>query len=337
MPISDTKLQEILQQYDIRRTQAEQRKDQCVQEVYQRLPQVRAIDTEMESFGLNAMRSYLIHGHDPVQAIAALRSRTEELQQQKKALLSSVGYPADYMEIHYTCPICKDTGYVNYQKCHCLQQQLIDEAYDQSGLRRILARENRQSFDPPLFSSQPFGAEALSPRKNVMQILQTVTRAIDEFDTNPGQNFLFSGTTGTGKTFMANCVAKELLDRGYTVLYLTAYDLCARLERERFRDRARDVRSDVPVDLIYSCDLLIIDDLGTEFTNNSSVTELFHCINQRIMNQQSTLISTNLSLKELANTYGDRLSSRIAGNFTFCRFYGPDLRLEKRRRKGGTP
>lgn len=334
MPVSDVKLREILLEYEDRRAKAVQKKNQCVREVYSRIPEIYDIDCEMESFGLNAMRAYLVNGHDPVEAIRSLRSRTEALSERKKELLSAAGYPEDYMDIHYSCPLCQDTGYVQYQKCRCLQQRLIDEAYNQSGMRRILLRENMQTFDPALFSDRPFGTEAVTPRQNILQILHSIKRSVSEFSLRP-QNFLFSGTTGTGKTFMCNCFAKELLDLGYTVLYATAYDLCQCLERERFRDRARDTRTTISTDLIYSCDLLIIDDLGTEFSNSLSAAELFHCVNQRILDQRSTLISTNLTQKELKNAYGDRFASRITGSFAFCRFYGPDLRLEKRRRNGG--
>ena len=335
MPIPESKLREILQEYEIRLQREKDAKDGRVNEVYAKLPQVKAIDSEIESFSLNAMRAYLQNGHDPALALSQLRSRMDELFQQKKALLRSAGFPEDYMEMHYTCPICNDTGYVDHQRCRCLQQKLIDAAYDQSGLRRILARENRSTFDLSLFSAQPFGAELVSPRQNITKILRGLTTAIQNFAPQNGQNFLFTGTTGTGQTFMANCIAKEILDRGYTVLYVTAYDLCARLESERFRDRARTPQASFSLDFIYSCDFLIIDDLGTEFSNSLSVTELFHCINQRILDQRSTLISTNLTFKELAAAYGDRFSSRLAGNFTLYRFYGPDLRLEARRRKQG--
>lgn len=335
MPINDSDLKKILLGYEERRMQAAQLRDQHIREIYSKIPEIRRIDSEIESFGLNAMQSYLRNGRNPALAMSQLKSRTEELTLRKKELLAASGYPEDYMELHYTCPLCKDTGYVDYQRCRCLQQRLIDLAYDQSGLRRILARENRQVFDPSLFSDQPFGNEPLSPRENILRIFQEMMRSAGTFETSPGQNFLFCGSTGTGKTFLCNCVAKELLDRGHTVLYVTAYDLCERLEKERFRDRAREARLDLPVEFIYSCDLLIIDDLGTEFASSLSITELFHCINQRILDQRATLISTNLNLRELKSTYGDRLASRISGCYTVCRFYGPDLRIEKRRRKGG--
>lgn len=335
MPINESDLKQILLGYEERRLKAAQLRDQHRREVYSRIPQIRRIDEETESFGLNAMKAYLQSGKNPQRAVSSLKQRTEELNRRKKELLASCGYPADYMELQYECPLCKDTGYTESGRCRCLQQKLIDLAYDQSGLRRVLARENRQVFDPSLFSDQPFGSEAQTPRQNITQIFQEMMRAAANFDSFAGQNFLFCGSTGTGKTFLCNCIAKELLDRGHTVLYVTAYDLCERLEKDRFRDRSRESRLEFSLDFIYSCDLLIIDDLGTEFANSLSVTELFHCINQRILDQKSTLISTNLNLRELKATYGDRLASRISGCYTLCRFYGPDLRIEKRRRKGG--
>lgn len=335
MPVSKEILQQILKEYEDRRAAEKLARENRQKEVYERLPEVKTIDDEIESFSLSAMGAYLKCGKDPHKALSRLRQRMDELKERREALLLGAGYPTDYMETRYACPLCKDTGYVQYEKCRCLKQELINRAYHQSGLERILERENMACFDLSLFEDRPVPSETLTPRQNMQQILKRVQGFLGSFSENPGQNLLFSGPTGTGKTFLCNCVAKELLDQGYTVLYVTAYDLCALLEKERFQDRVRSPRLSFTSETVESCDLLILDDLGTEFRNTLSVTELFHCVNQRLLARRSTLISTNLTFADLGAAYGDRFSSRIFGSYTFCRFIGPDLRRKKRLREEG--
>ena len=336
MSLSNDILRQILKEYDDRRRMEERAREDRQNEVYARLPEIKRIDDEIESFSINAMGAYLKNGKNPRLVLTQLRQRMDFLKGRKEQLLTEAGYSSDYMEMHYACPLCQDTGYTQYEQCRCLKQRLIDYAYHQSGLHQILERENLAHFDLSLFDDQPIPAETMTPRQNMQQLLKRVQNFLHSFSSHPGQNLLFSGPTGTGKTFLCNCIAKELLDQGYTVLYVTAYDLCALLEKERFQDRARSVQLAFTSETVENCDLLILDDLGTEFSNHLSTTELFHCINQRMLAQRSTLISTNFTLGDISAAYGERLSSRIIGSYTLFRFLGSDLRQKKRYREGGT-
>ena len=332
MPISESDFKQILAGYDARRKQASYDQDLRIQNIYRNIPEIQAIDREIENFGLTAMQRYLASPGDPKTLVQNIRQRVDELVHRKELLLTSAGYPKDYMEILYECPLCKDTGYVEHQKCRCLKQRLIELAYNNSNLDAVLQTENFSTFNASFFSpvAEPGG---ISPRDNMLRIRDVVQRSLENFHDRASLNYLFYGTTGTGKTFMCNCIARALLDRGFTVLYLSAYDLCMYMNDHRFRYRG-DTNDDTSrmIDFIDTCDLLIIDDLGTEASNNVSVADIFHCINKRILEKRSTIISTNLELQQIQKVYSDRLASRILGNYQIIKFYGEDLRLRHLRR-----
>lgn len=329
MALTETTMQEILSGYAARRQQHETERDLRVAEIYRQIPEVAAIDEEIRSFGLNAIKGYLQSGHDAAKSLSELRSRYEHLTARKQALLRSNGFAPDAMEIHYTCPICKDTGYVDYEKCSCLKQRIVQAAYDHSGLPNNLKKENRQVFDPAIFSDEPYQNEVLTPRQNILNNLKVVEDAVAQISAGGCRNLLFTGTAGTGKSFLSSVMANELLSLGKTVLYVGSYDLCAFFDQEHFGERARKAPSALSAEAIEACDLLIIDDLGAEFRTSLSYTSLFHLINQRLQNEQSTVLSTNWWIPELKELYDERFVSRILGGYTIVRFFGPDLRVTK--------
>lgn len=336
MPITEYDFKQILAEYDVRRKQASYDQDLRIQQIYHTLPEIRAIDREIEGFGLKAMQQYLSTRSDPQSLVNTIRSRVEELVHKKEKLLADAGYPADYLEIHYQCPHCKDTGYIGNQKCRCLQQRLIEVAYHNSNLQSVLETENFTTFDPSQFSPVPMEPNGISPQENILRIRNVILHSLTHFTADCGLNYLFYGTTGTGKTFLCNCIARELLDRGFTVLYLSAYDFCRIMGDYRFRRGSDETDPSLRMaETLHTCDLLIIDDLGTEASNNVSVADFFHCINKRIQEKRSTIISTNLEMQQIQKIYSDRMASRIAGHYQIIKFFGGDLRL-RRLRNGGT-
>ena len=206
------------------------------------------------------------------------------------------------------------------QKCHCFRQAEIALLYEQSNLKRMLEKENFGTLSYSFFQ----GDELTSYRQAVEKCKNFCTNFKTSY-----QNLFFYGTVGTGKTFLTNCIAKECIEQGCSVLYFSAASLFDLLARNTFDYRAREELSALCADL-YSCDLLVIDDLGTETATAVTLSHFFTCLNERLLRQKSVIISTNLSLEDCRNRYQDRIFSRIASNFEFCKLTGPDIRMCKK-------
>ena len=249
--------------------------------------------------------------------------QTEELEGRITRALESSGYEANVLEYRPRCALCEDKGYVGRNMCACLRQKYIDACYNQSNVRTLLEKENFSTFSLDRFSSKPIGGK-LSPRDNMAQLREKALRFLEEFD-QTAQSLLFIGPCGTGKSFLSHCIARELVERGKTVLYITAYDLVEKLTDVSLGRLEREA-----CNLFWNCDLIIIDDLGCERRTDYAQGQLFNLINERLLREKKMLVSTNLSSAELRSNYDERIFSRIIGNFTGYSFYGEDLRLTKR-------
>ncbi|MBS4872550.1 MAG: ATP-binding protein [Peptoniphilus sp. oral taxon 375] len=312
---------QIQSHYDRIRTRHAQDQDRRQDEVYQKIPLVQEIDTEINKKGFFAVYQSLA-GKDAQD----LQRELDHLKDMKRDLLVQNGYPEDYLDPHYDCRECKDTGYLeNGKRCDCLKQFLAQDLYEMSNMDRMLKRENFQSFNWSVFSKTIQPDQGVSPYENMKLVVQKVDQFLQDFPQDNGDNLLFYGGTGLGKTFLSNCIAKALLDENYTVIYQTSFTLIDLLERKKFgRESQADL--DLAYQLLFSSDLLILDDLGTELTNQFTNAEIFNIINTRILAGKKILISTNLALHEIKNIYSDRVFSRIVQNFIPLRFIGEDLR-----------
>ena len=250
-------------------------------------------------------------------ALFDLRNMIQDLKLQKAALLQSSELPPDYLSLKYDCPDCKDTGYVNGKKCVCFKQAMVNILYDQSNIREFLETQNFDKVSDKYYKG-----------KDLIHFHDTFEKTnnfVKNFN-NDYQNIIFYGTVGTGKSFLSSCIAKSLIESGHSVIYFSSTALMDTLSKYSFDYKSKEELNDFYQD-IYECDLLIIDDLGTELTNAFSVSRLFTCLNERFLRKKSIVISTNLSLEELRNRYTDRIFSRLTGNFIFCRLTGPDIRM----------
>jgi len=322
-------LREILREYEIRRDNALFQQRLRQEEVYTKVPRIKEIDAEIAKTGLLIATSMLQNSQSYEESLNKIKTEMERLKREKAILMTENNIPLEYLDINYTCNICNDTGFLkNGAKCNCLKQELINRAYKMSGLQHVLERENFKTFDINIFSAEPFEGEKLSPRENMLNILNRCEGFCINFDEDNEENLLFYGTTGLGKTFMCNCIAKSLLDRGKIVIYQTAFKILEIIEEHTFRKNPNQDIDESNYNLLYESDLLIIDDLGTELTNTFTNTEIFNIINTRLFKRKKTIISTNLSLMEIAERYDNRTYSRVFGKFTPLKFYGPDLRWE---------
>lgn len=260
----------------------------------------------------------LLEGDD--NALKELKSTLHRLSSMKRDLLIGAGLPADYLSPVYDCPDCKDTGYIGSEKCHCFRQAVIDLLYEQSGIRSMLEKENFDSLSYSYYEGQDLERF----QKNVA----TAKNFIKTFNSDY-HNLFFYGTVGTGKSFLSGCIAKELIEKGYSVIYFSAAGLFETLSRNMFDYKNTEEFRNLHEDLC-GCDLLIIDDLGTECLNNATVSMFFSLLNERHLNQKATIISTNLFLEDIQNRYSERIFSRIMNQYISCKFTGPDIRRLKK-------
>ena len=230
------------------------------------------------------------------------------------------GYPEDYLEVPYTCPLCRDTGYVGADKCVCLKKEEIRLLYDQSNVEILAKTANFENLTDIYYRG-----EALELFRKARAVSLDFVRT---FGTQY-RNICFHGPVGTGKSFLSVCIAAKILEKGCSVLYFSAASLFDRLSSLCYDYRLREEYRSFTEDL-YSCDLLIIDDLGTEIPNQIVSAQLFTCINERALRRKATIISTNFSLSDLQKAYTERVSSRITENYEICRLSGEDIRLLKK-------
>ena len=283
MALSNSQYNELMRIYEQRQLDAVQQVQERYERVTQAIPEFAEIDNAISSASIRQAR-LLLNGE--TSALADLKQEIHTLSARKKELLKSYGYPAHYLEPHYLCPDCKDTGYIGTNKCHCFKKAIVDLLYTQSNLQEILKSEN--------FS----------------------TLSLDYYSRNH-----IDPVTG-----------RSSLDAAYSVIYFSSKHFFDILAENTFGKKDSDSHDDESPDTnyIYNCDLLIIDDLGTEMANGFTSSQLFACLNERILRRKSTIISTNLALDDIKNIYSERIFSRLSSSYTMLRLTGDDIRIQKK-------
>lgn len=326
-------LRNLIKEYENIRISNSEKLLQRKLELYSKNPRLQEIENELNSISISTAK--LILQKNNSYYIKNLKLKISNLKKERIDILKSIGKTESYLNPIYTCGICKDTGYVlkdqSTYMCNCLKQKLFNIEYNKSNISN-LDKENFQQFNSKLYSDKIDETKYnsnISPRENIEGIKDSVKDFIENFDNPEEKNLIFSGGTGLGKTFMANCVVNELLKKGKTVLYQTAPVMLDAIINNIFGKNSSHV--DISENLL-TVDLLVIDDLGTETMNSMKFTELYKIINTRLLNQHKitkTIISTNLDLQNLYNTYDERLVSRFVGHYNAYRFYGDDIRFKK--------
>lgn len=291
------------------------------EEIEKKIPEITELDKKMGKLSVElaliAFKSIL----NKEEEIEKIKERITELRVKKYELLVANGYSINSLVHHYNCDKCKDTGFIGRDECTCYKQLLIDVYYKNSDLRAMLKLNNFDTFRMDNYSQKRENDARESPRKNMEKNVTKSWWFINNFSKS-NENLLFYGNSGTGKTFLSHCIAKELLDKGFLVIYRTAEELIQNLRQVRFENNYR------LEDLILNCDLLIIDDLGTEQINDFSKTELFNLLNRKLLKGKKMLVSTNYTIEGLSKTYSERITSRLFGNFNLCKFFGDDIRVK---------
>ena len=286
MSLNNSQYNAIMRIYNQRQFQDKYEQDQRREEVYQKVPQIRQIEDEISSQAVRCARKLL---DGDTSAKEELKQHIEDLREQKEVLLSAFGFPADYMEMHYACPECQDTGYVDGRKCRCFKKEEIHLLYSQSNIEEVLLRENFDSFSYEYYDDRVVIPEIQMTVADYMRQVHTWCKEYVENFEKKGGNLIFTGSTGVGKTFLTNCIAKALIDQYQSVIYLSSNDLFDVFSKNKFHYDTEEEMKDM-YQYILDCDLLIIDDLGTELNNTFVSSQLFYCINERLLRKKSTII-----------------------------------------------
>ena len=319
--IARTAFETILKEYDEKRLRAARDLRERRERIEREVPRLKEIEDEIAGLSVSEAIARINGSALP----GSFREKLSSLRREKAEVLSRAGYSAADLTESFECSKCSDTGYAGNELCTCFKAKITDVLYDQSNLKEILKEENFRNFS---FRYYPEG-DSLSSAQAAASRAKSFVAGFSSSD----ENLFITGATGVGKTFLTNCIAKELLDKGYFVVYLSAIRLFDILSDATFgtgQAGAGGASSEFIRKHIYDCDLLIVDDLGTEMVNSFTATQLFNCINERILRKKHTIISTNLSLKQLQENYSERIVSRIANKYTFIRLLGNDIRMIKK-------
>lgn len=318
MALSNGQVQEIQRILSERQLEAHRRYLEKREEIFRKLPELEELEEKVRAFSLS-VAGEMQQGNR--EGLLRLKEEIGKLHREKEALLKTAGYRIeDLEEEEHFCPLCQDTGYVDGKKCQCFLKLQGELLYRQSRMGAVLERENFSKFQLERFDNieklGQCGNKTL--REYIKEIRDYLTNYCEEYPKN-NRSILFTGSTGTGKTYFLHSIAKALLDRGVSVLYFTATGLF-----EYFSKRMREEDTE---DYIEEVDVILIDDLGTEFSNSFTTSRFFALLNQRILDRKTMLISTNLNFKELRETYSDRVVSRFMSDYEIIPLYGKDQRL----------
>lgn len=317
----------LLAEYDALRAKADAERLERIDAVYERLPRIREIDDEIYRLGTENIKNIFRNPQKKTEYNEKLKKNIRRLENEKYTLLSENDLDVDFDKPRYSCTLCSDTGYVGGQKCACFRQKLINAGYLQSNIARLLAEQNFETFRFDLYDREIPAGERMSPYENIQTIYHKCRSFCEDFE-SVEQNLLFYGDTGLGKTFLSSCIAKDLIDRGYTVIYTRAVHLFSMYEDYKFRRvSGDDIRTEL--DRVFEADLLIIDDLGTETDTKNMRSYFYDILESRLMDRKKMVISTNLTMKELSFRYSTRFTSRIYESFLPYRFFGKDIRVKQ--------
>ncbi len=319
----------IERQYEIKRNQADALFIAEKKEIYDSTPKLSQIDKEITKCGIQTAKLSIRPATTETQnEIKQLQTKILNLKEEKKKILDDLHIT---LAPKYSCCKCNDTGYVIKngltEMCACMKQELLNEAYNKSNMHN-LQKETFDNLDLELFSPEPNFERynsPTSPRENIQKIIQVSKEFITNFKDSEQKNLLFTGSAGIGKTYISSCIANEIIKKGHTVLYQTSPILLDSIFDYKYNNKS----SKSLYDNLFSVNLLIIDDLGTENLTAAKFSEIFTLLNARLITPNTkTIISTNFSLEELSKMYDTRIVSRLIGNFNICRFFGEDIRLK---------
>lgn len=311
----------IRQEYETKYLRAEEAAEQRLAEAHAAIPELQELDRQLSGLGLDILR--VVHeGGDVTAAINRLREQNQQMQARRAALLTAHGFPADHTDVRYECPTCGDSGFVDGKMCACMRKKLIEAGYESSGVGQLLRTQSFDNFSLEHYADDP---RAYARMKRIYSMMKDYA---ETFLPGEADNLALFGGTGLGKTHLSSAVARTVIERGYDVLYSSAVGMLSDFERQRFGN-ASGAGNQADTTRYYDCDLLIVDDLGTEINNQFTTSILYDIINTRLNRRQATIISTNLDSEEFRKRYWDRITSRVFGEYSILQFLGTDIRSKR--------
>lgn len=311
----------IKQEYEEKYINARRLASERLLEVHAKLPDVMMIDRVLEQTGAKIMSIVCSGDADAKEKIALLREENQKITARRKELLLENGYPEDYTDVKYECEKCGDSGYVDTKMCDCMRKKLVYAGYESSGMSALLRSQTFDNFDLSYYVSNKEAFEKMTHAFNTMKMFA------ESFAAQNGENLALFGDTGLGKTHLSSAVAGKVIERGFDVVYVSAVSMISDFENRRFGGGMNAEYGDT--ERYTNCDLLIIDDLGTEMINQFTVSCVYNVINTRLNKRLSTILSTNLTQGEFRQKYWDRITSRVFGEYKPLLFSGTDIRRQK--------
>ena len=315
------------------RERRESERDLRRAEIYQKLPQAAQIDRQLSRTILDIIAASLRRGDDPAPAIEEVRRSNQALQARRAELLRQNGYPDDALDERPACAKCGDTGWVGAHMCDCLKKLCAEEQIRELSKLLDLGEQSFDSFSLDYYSDNPWPGEVESPRARMEFIRDVCYSYASRFPKFVYRNLFLTGAPGLGKTFLTACIARTVAERGYSVVYDTAVNIFTRFEEQKFSRDELDIRDARDETRRYlRCDLLILDDLGSEMTTPFVQSALYTLVNTRLTAGRRTVISSNLSMDEVRRRYSGQTASRLEGEYQVLPFYGEDIRLLRKQR-----
>jgi DNA replication protein DnaC len=290
-------------------------------EVHLAIPEVAEIDETLSSTGYSIFEA-MLHGDND--AVAATRAKNAELLKKRGEILEKAGYPKDYTDIHYECEECGDTGVVEHKMCKCFIKKLVAAGLESSGMKDLVMKQTFDNFDLSYY----YGDD-LERMKTILEIAKNYANS---FDPEKSRNIIMMGNTGLGKTHLSSAMGGVIIEKGNDVCYTTSAGMFSDFEMSRFGN-SMSSEATGETSKYYTCDLLIIDDLGTEVVNQFTASCLYDVVNMRLNRKKPTIINTNFSQDDMRKKYQDRITSRIFGEYTILPFRGKDIREQKLTRR----
>lgn len=317
-----TVIDKIMDEYEAKRYEARRVRDEYVSEIFEKYPEIKNIEDEINECGIKSTKEIMSNPLNGDKIISKMEKEMKVLTKKRSEILKSAGVSEDYNKIKYNCSKCSDTGYIETEKCECLKRKLREAGYEKSNLGNLIKTQNFDTFSFEYYSKEK-GKSKFSPYE-LIKISYDEAKKFCE-DLLSSKSLMFYGATGLGKTFLSSCIAKEIIDKGYDVRFMSASKLFSVYDDYKFGRGVEEENKDI-IDSAYICDLLIIDDLGTEFLTSNSLSFFYDILNDRIINNKKIIISTNLSIEELNAKYTPRFLSRLYESFKTLKFEGENIR-----------